>query len=714
MADRPRGVHFADEQTELNVTVEDVRVLAKLFDVDTSPRRLQLSGASFVHSVAERMFTELADYKLNERENEYLSKLFELVPTLRKYGEPFEFQMHMRVFNKWLSSIQNMDNLMPYILSQSDAIVIKPARPARTIFGSVINKQGVEAAQNPSSSSSFESAFVGIEPIAKTTPMPRKYINVQTVYLLIHLLPNYFTVEKNFLNIMKHVWRNKRTTNDQTTAEYRKLVSEFIENLKHESVSPDRPPDFLDHALTRVQQIFRFFEISGTTVMLPTAIHRLNALLQGFDILDVSIPQLKESTQKLGRKYGVVVPVVYASNNTELDFTKPQDRAASDSFLRGSHALVFMGMANSNVRDLYNVYVAPDLRLFSIADVLRSHACDNVFLLNLLANMTRINPYLQGSVTKYSDLDVFVRAVEVIYTGKYPFEISNFSEYMSAKKRILCLRVAQMYVELQFSAFLKFGLILYTEHIINTLAFWQSFFWTLPHLLKRLLSTATNNPGLAKVPMYLFLDLVRQLEIDEDKSTYEYTTPNLKPYMCVANPVYMALEFIDMMRNVHGYFPSDTLLDFVKSLERIYGERLLPTFQTLWRDMRDPRCSRFMPNQRVAPPGDDEDMDVDMEGGGDYDNHDYIEAMGIIDQIGINDEVKKEHVVRYLSSVLEEHSDTGTFDISPYVGEENLDEYVEVSDDEENDLAIDEPVVDEVVQVPVEPPRQEEGIPALE
>ncbi|EEC13738.1 hypothetical protein IscW_ISCW011326 [Ixodes scapularis] len=510
MADRPRGVHFADEQTELNVTVEDVRVLAKLFDVDTSPRRLQLSGASFVHSVAQRMFTELADYKLNERENEYLSKLFELVPTLRKYGEPFEFQMHMRVFNKWLSSIQNMDNLMPYILSQSDAIVIKPARPARTIFGSVINKQGVEAAQNPSSSSSFESAFVGIEPIAKTTPMPRKYINVQTVYLLIHLLPNYFTIEKNFLNIMKHVWRNKRTTNDQTTAEYRKLVSEFIENLKHESVSPDRPPDFLDHALTRVQQIFRFFEISGTTVMLPTAIHRLNALLQGFDILDVSIPQLKESTQKLGRKYGVVVPVVYASNNTELDFTKPQDRAASDSFLRGSHALVFMGMANSNVRDLYNVYVAPDLRLFSIADVLRSHACDNVFLLNLLANMTRINPYLQ------------------------------------------------------------------------------------------------------------------------------------------------------------------------------------------------------------APPGDDEDMDVDMEGGGDYDNHDYIEAMGIIDQIGINDEVKKEHVVRYLSSVLEEHSDTGTFDISPYVGEENLDEYVEVSDDEENDLAIDEPVVDEVVQVPVEPPRQEEGIPALE
>lgn len=212
--------------------------------------------------------------------------------------------------------------------------------------------------------------------------------------------------------------------------------------------------------------------------------------------------------------------------------------------------------------------------------------------------------------------------------------------------------------------------------------------------------------------MYLFLDLVRQLEIDDDKSAYEYTTPNLKPYMSVANPVYMALEFIDMMRNVHGYFPSDTLLDFVKSLERIYGERLLPTFQTLWRDMMDPRCSRFMPNQRVAPPGDDEDMDVDMEEGGDYDNHDYIEAMGIIDQIGINDEAKKEQVVKYLSSVLEEHSDTGTFDISPYVGEENLDEYVEVSDDEENDLAIDEPVADEVVQDPVEPPQQEEGLPA--
>lgn len=475
----------------VNVTVSDVQHLAKLFDVDISIRRITLSGKVFVKTIMQRLDAVDFENNRNEIQDEYVNMLRTKFPQICIHEDNKVF---LSKFREWISPLEDIDNLMQYVHLPTYTIVQFAKQPGFNNNIVLINKDYIVNAET----AAYAKAFVAVEPVPRCF-LYVKSISVENLHLLIEILPSYFMLEKHFVNVLRRHW-------NEYTINVNGLISEFIDANNNSVV--DRPFT-VDDAIIRTHNLLSLYRVTYATIPVTVALHRLNCVLQGFDMMDVDDVTLDKRISWLESKYGITMK--YAVYNFKYDVLTRSDRHfLLENHTRGQIALVLLSLNQTSVKDIYNVYVTSDLRVVSLTDVLRSHACDGLFLLTTLANLTRTHIYID-SANKYTNAKVFSDALHVIMRGMYPYEISRRTEYMTVNKRILALRVAHMYIESKFLSYLKFGQILKDN---DTLIFWHSLFKCTPILLKRtLLSIKNGNEGLNHVPLMLLCSALAELNI---------------------------------------------------------------------------------------------------------------------------------------------------------------------------------------------------------
>lgn len=524
-----------------DITVNDIRKMASFFNVNVTDQRIFLHGNVFVNAIITKLHLDIDDYMQNDNPNEYVKELYTLFPklTISDLKSQYEKIYH---FIGWISHLRDVDNLMLY-LKLPESIVVRTILSFKKKLSVVVNKKCIRRLQN-TKWNGFESAFVGVEPIANTFNCKAKSITIQCLHVIIDLLPAYFLKEKYFINYIKPRWDDMRPTNIMFQKEYDSILNEFMETHNNVRFGYDKQ-DFLNDALSKSTNFFHLYRINDSYMPIRAAVQRVNALLQGFDILDIDSKELDKKVSLLESKYHVSMKyVVFNSDRDTLQESFKQSLLELHS--KAALVLTLMSLAKTSVTDMYNIYINPDLRITSLSDMLSSHACDGITLLEILSNLTRTqrSPYGQT----YSNESIFQSCLDVILKGTYPIHITGRIEYMSIKKRFLSLRIAQMYMELQFTAYLKYARII--DNCTNFMMFWHSLFNTTPSLLKRLLlSFIQHNDGLQHIPIYLLADALLELrhhrEIENRKIQIEFghvlftgnfvTTFLYRPYMVVKN-----------------------------------------------------------------------------------------------------------------------------------------------------------------------------------
>lgn len=371
-------------------------------------------------------------------------------------------------------------------------------------------------------------------------------------------MPSHFMMEPHYVNQIKHAWQNRRLNDLVAQTEY---VSDFMIT----STAVTNVPDVVDYALTKTRQLFRLFELGDRTVMLAAAVQRIGSLLQGFDVVDVEDSAFAKQVETLSQRYHLGMK--YAVLRDGIDDVTAKDIVQLHA--RSALARSLMGLSRTGVSDLYNVYVTPELRVVSLSDALRSHACDSVFLLNVLCDMTRVHVYIHASQAKYSNHQIFLRALRVIENGVYPSVVTDRPEYVSAKKRMMALRTAQMYVQLQFTAYIKYARIMEPED--EMVLFWHSVFQTMPILLKRaLLSIVNKNVGLSHLPIHLLVHAF--------KETHRPTTDEVGDSILLAEAHQV---FVDGTSTMYLKSPQKAIvryMDMIRDVLHITYERNFSTF----------------------------------------------------------------------------------------------------------------------------------------
>lgn len=523
------------------ITVNDIRKLALFFNVNVTDQRICLHGDVFVNAIITRLHLDINDYTHNGTTDEYVKELYALFPKLTISDVKSQDEMVYR-FIRWISHLRDVDNLMTY-LNLPESIVVRNTLSFKKNVSVVVNKKFIIRLQN-TKWNVFESAFVGVEPIANTFACKAKSLTIQCLHVIIDILPAYFLKEKYFINYIKPRWNDMRPTNTMLQKEYDAILNEFMEAHNNARFGYDKQ-DILNDALSKSNNFFHLYRINDSSIPIRAAIQRVNALLQGFDILDIDSKELDRKVSLLESKYHVSMKyVVFNSEHDTLQDSYKQSILKLHT--NASLVLTLMSLARISVTDMYNIYINPDLRITSLSDMLSSHACDGIGLLEILSNLTRTQRSPYGPT--YSNESIFKDCLDVILKGTYPIHITGHIEYMSIKKRFLSLRIAQMYVELQFTAYLKYARII--DNCTNFMMFWHSLFNTTPSLLKRLLlSFVQHNDGLQHIPIYLLADALLELrhrrEIENRKVQFEFghvlftgnivTTFLYKPYVVVKN-----------------------------------------------------------------------------------------------------------------------------------------------------------------------------------
>lgn len=494
---RFNGTDFAEFP---DVKVQDIHKLADFFDIDISPRRLTLSGTVFSKTIGERIVLQMSELPNHNEEKAYVNKLYENVPSLQRPNEsdPSAAIAH---FSKWLINLHNIDNLMPYLNLHGSSIVQSSEINGDKRLSLIVNKVESLIPKHDE----HKRAFVGVEPLPTNLSFKQRCLSIEALQALIEILPSYFLHEKHFINCIK----DKITAMDKTrTSECDGIIGEFLDATKN-SVKENLTTDcaFLNDVFSRTNNLFKLYQLAQSTVPVPAALQRLNMLFQGFDMLDILTADLVQKVNLLEGKYGTSLPLVMHPEFEDDVLEAKYNALLIDNHERAKIALVLLSLHKTSVSDVYNIYITPELRVTTISDILGSHACDSVSLLQLLLNLTRTETYFLKS--NYSNHDAFLKALEVVIHGKYPVNKLFLQEYVSFKKRMTALRVAQMYIESQFTAYLKYSRIDITNHKI---LFWHSLFFRNPVLLKRLLMAVKNDKGgLGYLPPNLLTHALGQL-----------------------------------------------------------------------------------------------------------------------------------------------------------------------------------------------------------
>lgn len=188
--------------------------------------------------------------------------------------------------------------------------------------------------------------------------------------------------------------------------------------------------------------------------------------------------------------------------------------------------------------------------------------------------MTRVHVYIHASQAKYSNHQIFLRALRVIESGVYPSVVTDRPEYVSAKKRMMALRTAQMYVQLQFTAYIKYARIMEPED--EMILFWHSVFQTMPVLLKRaLLSIVNKNVGLSHLPIHLLVHAFQQTQrpaMDEDSILFteaHQVFVDGTSTMYLKSPQNAIVRYMDMIRDVLQITYERSFSTFCSTLETL-------------------------------------------------------------------------------------------------------------------------------------------------
>lgn len=562
---RFNGTDFAEFP---DVKVQDIRNLAEFFDIDISPRRLTLSGTVFSKTIGERIVLHMSELPDHNEEKAYVNKLYENVPSLQRPNEsdPGASITH---FSKWLTTLHNIDNLMPYLNLHGSSIVQSSEVNVDKRLSLIVNKVEPVIPKHDE----HEKAFVGVEPLPVNLSFKQRCLSIEALQALIEILPSYFLHEKHFINCIK----DKITVMDKTrTSECEGIIGEFIDathNSVKENLTTDRA--FLNDVFTRTNNLFKLYKLSQSTVPVPAAVQRINMLFQGFDMVDMLNVDLLQNMNDIEVRYGTALPIVFHTRIDD-DLLEPNYNALLiDNHERAKIALLLLSLHKTSVSDVYNIYITPELRVTTISDVLGSHACDSVFLLQLLMNLTRTETYFLKS--NYSNQDAFIKALQVVIHGKYPVHTPFVQEYVSFKKRMTALRVAQMYVESQFTAYLKYNRI---DIKNQKILFWHSLFFRNPILFKRLLMALKNDKyGLGYLPINLLSHALAQLR-DKERNTRLHSTRyneiirirGRSTKMYLRSPLKMIHIYLDAFKEVlNVYIGGYSLRNIFIQLQEICG-----------------------------------------------------------------------------------------------------------------------------------------------